>query len=113
VRGTAAEPRSQSRRGGHLRADPHVLRGQREQARDREEVRHQRYSTHEAERVNHIDKLAKQTPIYYAARRGHMEMCQLLIEKGADITILDMSNKTVVEYAKKAKFLEVADYLAG
>jgi hypothetical protein len=42
-----------------------------------------------------------------------MEMCQLLIEKGADITILDMSNKTVVEYAKKAKFLEVADYLAG
>lgn len=54
-----------------------------------------------------MDKLAKQSPIYYAARRGHLEMCRLLIEKGAELTHLDMSNKTVLEYAKKAKYTEL------
>lgn len=60
-----------------------------------------------------MDKLAKQTPIYYAARRGHIDMCKLLIDKGTDITLLDLSNKTVVEYAKKAKFTELAEYLSS
>ena len=40
-------------------------------------------------------------------------MCKLLIEKGADLTLLDMANKTVVEYAKKAKYHELADFLSG
>ncbi len=63
--------------------------------------------------MNHLDKLAKQSPLYYAARKGHLEMAMKLIEKGADVTMTDSSNKTAVEYAKKAKFNEVADYLAG
>jgi ankyrin repeat protein len=29
--------------------------------------------------VNHVDKLAKQTPLFYAARKGHLEMCKALI----------------------------------
>jgi len=56
------------------------------------------------ERVNHVDKLAHQTPLFYAARHGHLEMCKILIEKGADPTHCDSSNKTAAEYAKKAKF---------
>ena len=65
------------------------------------------------ERVNHVDKLAQQTPIYYSARRGHFDMTKLLLEKGADLTYVDSTNKTVVEYAKKAKFLELAEYLSN
>ena len=40
-------------------------------------------------------------------------MTKLLLEKGADLTDVDSSNKTVVEYAKKAKFLELAEYLGN
>ena len=62
------------------------------------------YIFNNLERVNHVDKLANQTPLYYAARRGHLEMAKLLIEKGAEISHIDNSHKTAVEYAKKAKF---------
>jgi hypothetical protein len=55
--------------------------------------------------------LAGQTPLYYAARRGNLELCKLLIEKGADVTHLDSLGKTAVEYARKAKFVDVAEYL--
>lgn len=61
--------------------------------------------------MNHVDKLAAQTAIYYAARRGHLDMCKLLLEKGADITHHDSSRKTAVEYAKRAKYIDVAEYL--
>lgn len=56
------------------------------------------------ERANHADKLAGQTPLYYAARRGHLQMCKLLVEKGADVSHTDVTNKSPAEYAKKAKF---------
>jgi hypothetical protein len=39
-------------------------------------------------------------------------MCKLLIEKGANVEHLDNTAKTAAEYAKRAKFLETADYLA-
>jgi hypothetical protein len=58
-----------------------------------------------------IDKVAEQTPIYYAARKGLTEMCRLLIEKGADITHIDSSKKTAVDWARKNKFPETAEYL--
>jgi len=63
--------------------------------------------------VNHVDKLAKQTPLYYAARKGHLDMCKALIEKGSDVNHLDSNSKAAVEYAKKFKFQEVADYLTS
>lgn len=72
VCGDPAGTRAQSRRGGYLRPNPHVLRNQREQARNSPQVRHQRYPMPHSERLNHVDKLVGQTPLYYAARRGHL-----------------------------------------
>jgi len=43
--------------------------------------------------VNHQDKLAGQTPLYYVK---HLDMARLLIEKGADVTITDSQGKTAV-----------------
>jgi len=43
-----------------------------------------------------VDKLVAQTPLYYAARRGHLEMCRLLIERGANPAHLDQHGKTAV-----------------
>lgn len=58
-----------------------------------------------------MDKLVGQTPLYYAARRGHTEICRLLIERGANPLHLDSHGKNAVEYARKAKFLETAEFL--
>lgn len=55
------------------------------------------------ERLNHVDKLVGQTPLYYAARKGHLDMCKLLVERGANVEHLDFTSKTAAEYAKKAK----------
>ena len=52
--------------------------------------------------LNRKDELAGQTPLFYAAKEGHVDMCKLLIESGADLTITDTSNKTALYYAKKA-----------
>jgi hypothetical protein len=60
-----------------------------------------------------VDNLAGQTPLYYAARRGHLELCKVLIEKGADVAHTDTNGKTAVELARKAKFSEVAEVLGG
>ncbi len=32
--------------------------------------------------MNVVDNLQSQTPLFYAAREGHLEMCKLLIENG-------------------------------
>lgn len=49
-----------------------------------------------SEHVNHADNLAGQTPLYYSARRGHLEACRALLEKGADVAHIDNSGKTAV-----------------
>lgn len=38
-------------------------------------------------------------------------MAKTLIEKGADVTLQDSHGKNVMEYAKKAKFPELTQYL--
>lgn len=38
-------------------------------------------------------------------------MASLLLSRGADIGFLDANNKTAVEYARKAKFYELGDFL--
>lgn len=63
--------------------------------------------------LNHVDKLAKQTPLYYAVRKGHIQICKELVEKGCDVSHHDSNNKTAAEYAKKFKYQEVADYLSS
>ena len=40
-------------------------------------------------------------------------MTKLLLEKGADLSIVDSTNKNVIEYAKKAKFIELSDFLTA
>jgi hypothetical protein len=40
-------------------------------------------------------------------------MCRLLIERGADPAHTDSHGKTALEYARKAKFLETAEFLNG
>jgi hypothetical protein len=44
----------------------------------------------------HVDQLAHQTPLYYAARKGHLEMCKFLIEKGCDPNHVDTHKKTPI-----------------
>jgi ankyrin repeat protein len=51
-----------------------------------------------------VDKLAQQTPLYYAAKKGYLEMSKQLIERGCDVTHHDVHNKTAVEYARRARY---------
>ena len=55
--------------------------------------------------INHVDQLAKQTALYYAARKGILEMCKALVEKGANVMHLDGSKKTAADLAKKNKIV--------
>ena len=45
---------------------------------------------------NKIDKLAEQTPLYYAAKKGHLDMCKALIERGCSVIHHDIHHKTAV-----------------
>ena len=54
--------------------------------------------------ADHCDKLAKQTPLFYSARKGHCEMCKQLVALGCNINHQDAKNKTALDYAKKGKF---------
>ena len=94
MRRAATVPRTQPGRHRHLWPNSHVLRGQREPPLNGRSLRHQRYPLSHLERVNHVDNLSKQSPLYYAARKGHLEMAKLLVEKGADVAMLDLNNKT-------------------
>lgn len=60
--------------------------------------------------MNHQDKLAGQTPLYYVK---HLDMARLLVEKGADVTITDSNGKTAVEQLRKLKLTEIVDYLSS
>lgn len=62
--------------------------------------------------LSHVDKLAKQTPLFYAARKGHLATCKVLIERGCDPTHQDQQKKTALEFAKKARFPAVIEYLS-
>jgi len=60
---------------------------------------------------NHTDKIAGQTPLFYAAREGHLDMCKILIEAGCDLALQDTLHKTAHHYAKRNGKTDVADYL--
>jgi len=89
----SVQSRTEFRRYWYLWADSYVLRSQSEQTGDRTQIFNKRYVTYYVERVNHQDKLAGQTPLYYVK---HLDMARLLIEKGADVTITDSQGKTAV-----------------
>lgn len=44
--------------------------------------------------LGHVDRLTQQTPIFYSAKKGHLEMCKALIERGCDAGHLDSQKKT-------------------
>ena len=50
---------------------------------------------------NHKDKIVQQTPLFYAAREGHLDMCKILIDSGCDLSHQDSMNRMASHYAKK------------
>lgn len=65
------------------------------------------------EYYNHRDKVAGQTPLYYSAKKGYVEMCKALIAKGCDPMIQDSNHKNALEYARRAREHEVSEYLSA
>ena len=63
--------------------------------------------------INHVDKLYKQTPLHYAAVKGHVDMCRALVERGCNIMHTDSKKKTAADYARTNKFPEANEYLAS
>ena len=63
--------------------------------------------------VNHVDRIAQQTPLFYAAREGNLEMCRILIDAGCDLAHQDLSHKMASHYAKKYNKNEVYDYFSN
>ncbi len=57
--------------------------------------------------------IAGQTPLFYAAREGHLDMCKVLIDAGADALMQDNLHKTPTHYAKKFQNNEVVEYLTA
>jgi len=52
-----------------------------------------------------------QTPLYYAAREGHTEMCRKLISMGVDPNHSDVVKQTCLFYSAKAGHLETCKFL--
>ena len=52
-----------------------------------------------------------QHPIYYSCREGKLSVCQLLLEKGADINLEDKYGQTCLYYAIRQGQYEVVEFL--
>jgi len=63
-------------------------------------------------KVNHRDQYG-QTPIYYAAREGHMEVMEKLIKIGADVNNEDLNGETCLFYAARQGHLPVVVMLVA
>ena len=50
----------------------YLLCSQLKQTVNSQKIWNQKYEFYNKDRANHADKLASQTPLYYAARRGHL-----------------------------------------
>lgn len=59
---------------------------------------------------NHKDSIG-QTPLFYAARQGHLEVCKLLVENGCKINHKDIYKQTALVFAKRFKVDNVVAYL--
>lgn len=60
--------------------------------------------------ANSIDVYG-QSPIYYAAREGHLDIIKLLIEKGADINMTDKFCESCIFYSAMNGHYEVTEFL--
>mmetsp|Transcript_26386 Transcript_26386/g.53006 ORF Transcript_26386/g.53006 Transcript_26386/m.53006 type:complete len:162 (-) Transcript_26386:226-711(-) len=53
------------------------------------------------------------TALMLAAKNGHAECCQLIVERGADVLAKNRHGETAADLAATAEHAEVAAYLAG
>ncbi len=51
------------------------------------------------------------TPLHKAAYRGDLETCRLLIDYGADVSIINSQNKTPIQEALGQRHQRVAELL--
>ncbi|XP_065565838.1 26S proteasome non-ATPase regulatory subunit 10-like [Artemia franciscana] len=58
-------------------------------------------------------KPAKCTALHCAARKGNLEICQLLVSKGAIIDALDSDNRTALHFAASEGNLEICQLLVS
>ena len=49
--------------------------------------------------VNQKTNQWRNTPLHYAARRGHLSVARMLVEAGADLTVRDEGGKTAADWA--------------
>lgn len=52
--------------------------------------------------ANHKDKI-NQSPLFYAAKMGHVEICKILIKNYANVNQVDLKRQTALFYAKLNK----------
>lgn len=51
------------------------------------------------------------TPLIFAARKGHVDLARLLLQKGADISAKDNAENDALFYAEKNGHVEIAEML--
>jgi len=60
--------------------------------------------------INHINTQG-QTPLMWGAEKNAIDTVKLLIEKGADKSIIDANGKTAYDYAVEGNYVEIAKML--
>ena len=51
------------------------------------------------------------TPLHFAAWRGHMDICALLLSKGADANAKTNDGKTPMQHAQESRHIKIVDLL--
>ncbi len=60
--------------------------------------------------VNAVNRWGR-TALIWAAKRGSLELVELLYEKGTDINVADEKGMTALMYAQQEKHIDVVEFL--
>ena len=63
--------------------------------------------------VNAQMTTSKNTALHLAASRGSLQICQALMEKGADATLKDRGGLTAIDVARRNRYREVVVFIEG